>query len=385
MIKLYYHVTGAENHGCEAIVRSTVDLFDEKLKLYSYDKESDMDYGLDRVIDIVQDSPRPLKKYSIPWVMAAVEHKLLRSDYRFTLEMRKDFFEEITAEDVCLSIGGDNYCYTGQEFLWHYNRGIHKKGAKTVLWGCSIEPALVTDDIKKDFALYDLIVARETISYDFLRKINPNTILACDPAFTMGKAEAELPANFVPGHTVGMNLSPLIVRRENKTGLAYESFKNLMNHILNKTDYNIALIPHVVQNGNDDRTLLNRLRDEMRGGERICIVNDCNCLQLKGIISNCVLFVGARTHATIAAYSTYVPTLVVGYSTKAIGIAKDLFGSESNYVLPVQHISDATDLTAAFDWLDNNQTEIKQHLMAVIPEYTISIETAVQAVKDLLP
>ncbi len=159
----------------------------------------------------------------------------------------------------------------------------------------------------------------------------------------------------------------------------------MMNHILNKTDYNIALIPHVVQNGNDDRTLLNRLRDEMRGGERICIVNDCNCLQLKGIISNCVLFVGARTHATIAAYSTYVPTLVVGYSTKAIGIAKDLFGSESNYVLPVQHISDATDLTDAFDWLDNNQTEIKQHLMAVIPEYTISIETAVQAVKDLLP
>ena len=56
---------------------------------------------------------------------------------------------------------------------------------------------------------------------------------------------------------------------------------------------------------------------------RVMLVQDCNCEELKGYISRCRFFIGARTHATIAAYSSQVPTLVVGYSVKAKGIAKD--------------------------------------------------------------
>ena len=52
-----------------------------------------------------------------------------------------------------------------------------------------------------------------------------------------------------------------------------------------------------------------------------------------------------------AAYSSGVPTLVVGYSVKARGIARDLFGTEDDYVLPVQSLKTPDDLTAAFDWI----------------------------------
>ena len=38
------------------------------------------------------------------------------------------------------------------------------------------------------------------------------------------------------------------------------------------------------------------------------------------------------------AYSSCVPTLVVGYSVKARGIARDIFGTEDRYVLPVQSL-----------------------------------------------
>lgn len=51
------------------------------------------------------------------------------------------------------------------------------------------------------------------------------------------------------------------------------------------------------------------------------------------------MFIGVRIYVTIAAYSTEVPTLVLGYSVKSRGIAKDIFGSEENYVIPVQDIS----------------------------------------------
>ena len=77
----------------------------------------------------------------------------------------------------------------------------------------------------------------------------------------------------------------------------------------------------------------------------------------------------ARTHASIAAYSTCVPTLVVGYSVKAKGIAKDIFGTYDNYVIPVQSLQNKEDLTTSFKWLQENETSIKNHLNNFIPEY----------------
>ena len=71
-------------------------------------------------------------------------------------------------------------------------------------------------------------------------------------------------------------------------------------------------------------------------------------LQYKGYIARMRYFIGARTHATIAAYSNCVPTIVLGYSIKSKGIAKDLFGEEK-LVLGINEISDSNKLIAAFD------------------------------------
>jgi colanic acid/amylovoran biosynthesis protein len=45
-------------------------------------------------------------------------------------------------------------------------------------------------------------------------------------------------------------------------------------------------------------------------------------------------FAGARTHATLASISTYVPTLSFAYSLKAVGINRDIFGHESYCLSP---------------------------------------------------
>lgn len=101
------------------------------------------------------------------------------------------------------------------------------------------------------------------------------------------------------------------------------------------------------------------LYDKISRKDRICIVDDHNCMQQKYIISQCSYFIGARTHATIAAYSTCVPTLVVGYSVKAKGIAKDLFGTYENYVIPVQELKEQSDLLNSFLWLRKTVKELK--------------------------
>jgi polysaccharide pyruvyl transferase WcaK-like protein len=50
--------------------------------------------------------------------------------------------------------------------------------------------------------------------------------------------------------------------------------------------------------------------------------------QVKWVISKCRYFIGARTHATVAAFSTGVPTISIAYSKKARGINRDIFGHE---------------------------------------------------------
>ena len=109
-------------------------------------------------------------------------------------------------------------------------------------------------------------------------------------------------------------------------------------------------------------------------------IGDASASELKGYISRCRLFIGARTHATIAAYSSCVPTLVVGYSVKAKGIAKDLFGTEEEYVSSGTGIAEPEDLIEGFEWLLSNEKEQKNKLESIMPSYR---EKAAQA-KELL-
>ena len=148
-----------------------------------------------------------------------------------------------------------------------------------------------------------------------------------------------------------------------------DSFVHLIRYILKNTDCSVALIPHVVWHDNDDRTVLKQLYEAVHCPERVVLIEDHNCMQLKGFISRCRFFVGARTHATIAAYSTLVPTLALGYSVKSRGIATDLFGTDDHYVLPVQQLCTADTLTESFRWMMNQEQAIRSHLEAAMPGY----------------
>ena len=68
-----------------------------------------------------------------------------------------------------------------------------------------------------------------------------------------------------------------------------------------------------------------------------------------------------------------MPTLVLGYSIKSRGIATDLFGTDENYVIPVQKLQEKEDLAGALQWIIKNENEIKKQLEEVIP---MSIEKA---------
>ncbi|NLZ82133.1 MAG: polysaccharide pyruvyl transferase family protein [Clostridiales bacterium] len=291
-------------------------------------------------------------------------------------------------ETIALSIGGDNYCYEGfPAVLASTNKMIKKRGAQTVLWGCSIESDILDSDVITDLKRYDLITPRESITYNALleKGVNKNTYLFPDPAFILDKIELPLPDGFIENNTVGLNISPLIIGLEKANNITYKNYSNLIEYIIDNTDMQIALIPHVTWEHNNDLEPLTALYDQYKHTGRVVLFGDqYNCMELKGFISRCRMFVGARTHATIAAYSTGVPTLVVGYSVKARGIARDIFGSEENKVIPVQSFENEDDLVNAFIYIQENEEAIRKHLQDFMPSYIEKAWLAGEEVKKLI-
>lgn len=383
MIVFYGH-GGSGNHGCEAIVRSSVKMLDQPVRLFSSNEQQDTQYGINKICEVRPDKDIPLVRGSREWFFSALQTKITGKIDK-QIECRKpNLLQEVDDSDIYCSIGGDNYCYPGTEVLAAARNVIQRKGAKVVLWGCSVEPDLLNQpQIAKDLASYDLITARESLSYDALRKINPNTVLVADPAFTLEKRELPLPDGWQEGNTIGINASPLILRSARNGQVAYEAYRRLISEILESTDCTVALISHVVWKENNDREPLSQLYQEFQDSSRVILLDDYNCMELKGYIARCRMFIGARTHATIAAYSSCVPTLVLGYSVKSRGIAKDLFGTEEHYVLTVQNLENADDLAKAFCWMYNNENQVRTYLQEIMPGYIQSAYLAVKAIAEL--
>ena len=150
---------------------------------------------------------------------------------------------------------------------------------------------------------------REEIAHDMISRYisdKDKVLLGCDPAFTLPPQAVALPDGLIPGNTVGINLSPLVLcSKANSQDLMYQNIVNLIRHILTETDMNICLIPHVYRTENDsqDLAVLKSLYRQFQRQDRISIVVEpYNSAQLKFIISKCLFFIGARTHAVIAAY-----------------------------------------------------------------------------------
>ena len=387
MNKIYMYAHGGSgNHGCEAIVRSTLKILNDvnvKKELFSTKPEEDQKYGIGNLCNVMSEKGTYSKK-SIEFAKAYWALKV-KKDYMPMDKMEyRHAISKVQKGDIALSIGGDNYCYADNKRYTMLHDLFLERGAKTVLWGCSVEPELIKrPEIVNDLKRYSLITARETISYNALRSVNPNTVLVADPAFVLDEKEIPIPKLMESQEFVGINLSPMIVDNESNNGITVKNYEMLIEHILEKTDFSIMLVPHVVWEFSDDRIPLKNLYEKYKTSGRIVLLEDMSCEQLKGYIAKCRFFIGARTHSTIAAYSSCVPTLVVGYSVKAIGIARDLFGIEDNYVISVQSLEKEEDVLNHFRWLCDHEKEIKTKLEIKMETYKIKSYSAGDALKKL--
>ena len=385
----FYSHGGCENHGCEAIVRTLSAMIktgspDSVIKLYTLNAQSDKAGDLPNIDETEEfNYIRPVSSLNFMQKLkiSSLSRKSQKSadEYFYSLSCKNPSLKD---NDVYVSVGGDNYCYGDGHMAAAFNRELKNLGKKTVLWGCSVGEENLSEDKIKDLKTFDLIVTRESMTYEALIncEIDRNTVLYPDPAFTLDIDTAFGSSFEVKPNTLGFNISSLISEYAGE-GESIESIAvGFLRYVLENSDKNILLIPHVTKKEDGDQLILGRIAEKL-GSDRVSVVPDTlTAAQYKSIISRCEMFIGARTHATIAAYSTCVPTLVIGYSVKSKGIAKDIFSDYNGLVVPVSEITDAQKLIKAYVSFEEKAELYRNVLKEKMPEY---IKAAKASVNEL--
>ena len=373
---LLYGVGTFKNHGVEAIVKSFTDQIDTRkyeINVATFDYLNNKKKFSNKVTKYIKHYK---KTNELNTKEKALENKYKKMPYdynNFELLYQKDVANTLENMDINFSVGGDNYCYGFPTWLYALDNKSHSLNKRTVLLGASLFEDIEDEELIEDLNKFDVLVIRESLSLEAVKKIVPDykILYLPDPAFSLKPKRVELNSWYKERKILGLNLSPLTLTDNKK----YNAFVKLVEYILDNTDYSICLLPHVTNKENNDLTILRKLKNEFKQNDRVFLEKEkYDCQELKYIISKFNLFIVARTHASIAAYSQFVPTLVIGYSTKSKGIAKDIFGTSDNYVLSKDVINPSR-LIESFNFLEQNKDNIKNQLEKVIPNMIKKSET----------
>lgn len=357
---LLYGHGGAFNHGAEAIIQCTVKLIKKyapksEIILSTHFKEQDMMFNL------------PVDSYCERKTSISIKQNDAHA-YQSTIDL-------IDENTICLSVGGDNYCYDN----WSRWNAIHNAaircGAPDILWSCSVEPSMITPELLNVLRTFYQITARESLTYNALLEHGLKNVIDCsDIAFLLETQPVMLPNNFDIKNTVAINVSPLITRREFTNGIVVQNILNVIQYILDKTNMHVMLIPHVLMPMDNDLELLRNIYEQFDRKEKICLIDsNFNAAQYKFLISKCRFGIFARTHASIASYASIVPTIVLGYSVKSRGIAADI--GMQDFILPIESMKENNDLVKLFQLMIENESYIKSQLLKFIPFYKSKADT----------
>lgn len=346
------------NRGCEAIVRGTMAILrrefgeDLRVTLATYETPqvvaAQAAVEADQLITHVPLLWTPVARWSLQWWR--------RQATRCVIAEREPYYmlDGASADAACaLQVGGDNFSLdyglpTVKGFM-ELDDYLDHRGVPIVLWGASVgpfeaEPAFAPEMFAHLRRLRGMMV-RETDSYQYLRQHGFDGTLRqmSDPAFVMQPAEPpreKLGCEAPPG-AIGLNLAPLMARYvmgHDLDAWVHRSAE-IVQRIVAATGRDLLLIPHVTWQKTDDRAFLQRVAAACPGAESgkiRLITGDLSAAELKWVISRCAVFAGARTHSTIAAISSGVPTLSLAYSRKARGLNQDIFGSQEYCVQPAE-------------------------------------------------
>lgn len=391
------------NRGCEAIVRSTVALLNEQfgeveVLVPSVDIARDSAQWPDAPRDGVRFVDAYIPRYAHYWVnfQRLPVPIVKRAGWPFPMPLWLK--KQLAGVDAVLAVGGDNYSldYRIPSPIMGLDKLAMDMGKPVVLWGASVgpfeqEPDFVGSAVRH-LSRMRFLAVREPVSYDYVtRKLGlANVIQMADPAFTLSTEPVDLQPFWPSGSNgiLGVNVSALIERYKTAGQNLRGEVASFIRNVVREHGMGVLLIPHVnslngVHAGGDATYMAALLAQVGDLGNSVKMMpHEFNAAQIKYVIGNLRFFIGARTHSTIAALSSGVPTVSIAYSVKARGINRDLFGNE-DAVLPTRDVSEQS-LRGRLEWLLREERSLKTILESRIPQLRAKAQKAAARLSGVL-
>lgn len=234
------------------------------------------------------------------------------------------------------------------------------------------------------------VYTRDDLSEEFLRNLGfGKATVATDVAVTLPWDRERFPFAESARLRVGINISGLL-RNGGYTGANqfnlktdYRRYCNALVESLLGDGHEVHLVPHVLtRDWESSREDDYRASVEMHSAYPACVMAPrfCSPVEAKSYISRMDAFVGSRMHATIAAFSTGVPTIPVAYSRKFKGFFGSL-GYDVLVDLATAHTVDAVEQTRAhladLDGLTNKVRLARSQADERIDEYRNGLTTVI--------
>lgn len=376
------------NRGCEAIVRGTVKIIGKYYNNPSFlcvsHFRDDEQYSKQRNEEFDRSiiHKRTNRRGKI-WTQQGLGNRIkgLINPMESSNYTYHEMFPYIGEARAVLSIGGDNYSldYGIPKLFTDLDDIVLREKKKMIIWGASVGPfskipkyeKYMINHLKKINAIF----VRESATLEYLKEkgIKDNVFKVADPAFLMDPIEPKENRFDIEDGAIGINFSPLMSRyiTNGDINAWIKIAAKIVSKICECTSRKIYLIPHVTNphiTGNDYLFLKNVLLKSNNKMKSIVLIPPIyNAAETKWIISKMKIFAGARTHSTIAALSSFIPTLSFAYSIKAKGINKDIFGNEFYCLNPKEFNSKI--IIEKIQIMIDKSSIIENDLRMIIPEF----------------
>lgn len=381
------------NHGSEAIVRGTVEILRKTfqdpmfvsvdLLHYPYKQIQESDKGISHKVLYY---PKPGSFHKL---ILQLSKGLLTREVAYKLYVRQ-ILREMREADAVLFLGGDGFINKPYYPIACSHQAL-RLNKITIIWGASIGPfggsVLYRRRVFKHLRKLTGLFVRETVTQAYLadNNLSENVYLVEDPAFVM-EPEEPPERSFVeqyPQGAIGVSLSRLFLRmtryKDNLESGAYQIIE-----AVRQFGRPVVLIGHCVSDNENDYELLNSLLQDnaSRWPNIICLPRFMPAAQIKWAISRLHCLVAARTHATIASFSSFVPTVSLIYSFKGLGINQRLFG-DLRYAVTKEECSVET-VVKKLGLVLTNHGEIRRILQEKMPEVKAGSIRAGEYLKSIM-
>lgn len=315
-----------ENLGCVALTYSTLylleEILEEKIEIINFT-------GIHENMREAQDRFPHIKfvervfKYGTRLIFADKETNILMKSCDVIFDITYgDNFSDIYLPDLV-------------NRTTHVKRHVEKMGIPLVLMPQTIGPFENINLKKKAIKAIrnaSKVYVRDDLSLMFVKENLPQVEVyrTTDMAFALKYTTNKTITDKIK---VGVNVSGLLWKggfiKDNQFNLSvnYRQYViQLLEALTNDDRYEVHFIPHVTElseNANDGDLVVKKFIEDNYPSVIIAPAYS-SPVDVKNYISNMDVFTGARMHSTIAAFSSYVPTIPFSYSRKFEGLYGDL-------------------------------------------------------------